>query len=96
MAELDKNAMKYPYGELKFTVDVYETPIAKATIFCYDIEEILDDDKAHLFVDSDLKIRFDNIIGANKLTEIRYAIYRLIDDYDADLIDWSFVEQFRK
>lgn len=96
MAELDKNAMKYPYGELKFTLDVYETPIAKATIFCYDIEEILDDVNVHLFVDSDLKIRFDCIISANKLVDIRYAVFKLIDDHDADLIDWLFVEHYEK
>ena len=96
MAELDKNAMKYPYGELKFVLDVYETPLAKATIFCYDIEEILDDVNLHLFVDSDLKIRFDCIVNANKLVDIRYAIFRLIDDYDADLVEWTFIEHFKR
>lgn len=95
MDKLDKNAMKYPYGELKFILDVYEVPIAKATIFCYDIDEIVNEN-VHIFVDSDLKIKFDYIVNSNILTELRYAIFRMIDDYNADLIEWTFVETFKK
>ena len=97
MAELDKNAMKYPYGDLDFIIDVYKVPLGEAIKFCYDIEEILEDDSnVKLFVDTDYKIKFSYIVSAGKLIDIRYCIFRLLDDYGADLLTFDFHEQFIK
>lgn len=97
MAELDKNAMKFPYGNLKFTVDVYKCSVQDAQRFCYEIEEILFDDvNIKLFVDTDYTVKFDSIVSARKLNDIRYCIFRLLDDYGADLLAFEFHELFIK